>query len=357
MNFTKAIHILNEWHKNQPKDKSLFKNEYSLDIEQILTGSHKTFRYILITALIAKCVEPTIHMRSLQKGAKLRGAYDARSLCHKVWVKFEKIELNNKLGGSNEPYLNKPARFPSIELTNPVRAGNNRRTLRTLFFLLEKLNDEDPEVMLLSLHFALCIILERKGDEFVLLSSDFHQYDGVNLYPYLDKYLAYSSQGETLISLFGAIITVYYSHQESEVEVHKSNQAGSSSKEIGDIDVRKSGKLILSIEVKDKILSVSDIEHAVQKTLLAGCRDQLFVIGRSSTVEENIEKLGRDLREKYNMDVRFLHIDCLIDYFVSMFDNYQRYTVVQLVAEILKKMKSRDETQKHFEVVFGDFIE
>src|SRR5688572_7946177 len=106
-------------------------------ISAIILGDHKTFRYILITALLGKVVEPDVHMRSIQQGADLDGAYDARSLCHDVWVPFEREHLDNRLGGSNEPYLNKPARFPAVEKTNAVRAGSDRMLLNMLYNLLE----------------------------------------------------------------------------------------------------------------------------------------------------------------------------------------------------------------------------
>ena len=83
-------------------------------IESIILGDHLTFRYVLLTALLAKNVDSKIHMRSLQAKAKFKHPYDARSLCHKVIVPFEKATLEGRLGDSNEPFLNKPARFPLV---------------------------------------------------------------------------------------------------------------------------------------------------------------------------------------------------------------------------------------------------
>ena len=47
----------------------------------------------------------------------LTGAYDARSLCHKVVVGFEKSK-GNLFGLSNEPFVNKPARHPEHDGEN-----------------------------------------------------------------------------------------------------------------------------------------------------------------------------------------------------------------------------------------------
>lgn len=71
-------------------------------IERILRGSHKTYRYILVNALLAKATNESINIFSLQKGDGTDGKYDARSLCHKVVVPFETL----KLPGSSEGQTN-----------------------------------------------------------------------------------------------------------------------------------------------------------------------------------------------------------------------------------------------------------
>src|ERR1039457_1682983 len=52
-------------------------------IEMILGATDITFKYLLVTGFLAKCVNPKIHTRALQAGSNLTGAYDARSLCHR----------------------------------------------------------------------------------------------------------------------------------------------------------------------------------------------------------------------------------------------------------------------------------
>ena len=101
-------------------------------ISSVLNGSHKTYRYILVNALLAKATNNEINPLSLQKGDGTNGKYDARSLCHSVIVPFEKLKLQGCLGNSNEPFLNKPARFVSHSTNNAVRAGKDKETLDTL---------------------------------------------------------------------------------------------------------------------------------------------------------------------------------------------------------------------------------
>lgn len=106
--FERAVAIA----KNQ--NNTLLLTQWDKEIRAIIKGTHLTYRYILVTALLGKAMNPDVNPLALQSGAELEGACDARSLCHKVIVPLERVLLNRSLGGSNEPFLNKPARFPSV---------------------------------------------------------------------------------------------------------------------------------------------------------------------------------------------------------------------------------------------------
>jgi hypothetical protein len=90
------------------------KDIISGNIKVVLQGNHKTYKYILVNGLLAKATNESINALALQAGAPLKGAFDARSLCHNVLVPFERDFLQSALGGSNEPFLNKPARFTHL---------------------------------------------------------------------------------------------------------------------------------------------------------------------------------------------------------------------------------------------------
>lgn len=101
-------------------------------ISSVISGTHKTYKYILVNGLLAKATVSKANPLALQAGAPIKGAFDARSLCHNVLVPFERNFLQNALGGSNEPFLNKPARFTHLSNKNAVRDGNDRETLNAL---------------------------------------------------------------------------------------------------------------------------------------------------------------------------------------------------------------------------------
>ena len=123
------------------KNPTISNDEVGEEIKSVLNGTHKTYKYVLVNGLLAKAVNKEIDALSLQAGDESDGAYDARSLCHKVLVPFEREFMPYRLGGSNEPFLNKPARFPRLTTDNAVRKGNDMRTLQSLISILSKVKN------------------------------------------------------------------------------------------------------------------------------------------------------------------------------------------------------------------------
>jgi len=121
-----------------------------------------TFKYILITGLLAKYTEPRIHPRVLQASTELQEAYDARSLCHFVVVPFEKAH-GNLFGLSNEPFVNKPARHPEHDKDNPQL--RNKKLASPLHDILEWANRAPKEEILTALVQVLRYGKKRAADQ------------------------------------------------------------------------------------------------------------------------------------------------------------------------------------------------
>lgn len=73
--------------------------------------------------------------------------------------------------------------------------------------------------------------------------------------------------------------------KEFGVSVHKVNQSGASSKEVGDIDIFKVGKFHYAIEVKDKKFTPYDLEHAFRKIQANGGKKGQFIFGPNATYD------------------------------------------------------------------------
>ncbi len=267
------------------KSQRPYKTESPLSdsIGKVISGTHLTFRYILLTGLLAKAVEPKINPLCLQAGAPLKGAYDARSLCHKVIVPNEQSLLSGKLGGSNEPFLNKPARFTHLSVENAVRKGSDLETLKLVISILGNAVLKKEAVS--ALQDCIFHILQRQEraivgtSERALSSAD----NSCAIKNILDIFLSKSYEGETSVIVVGTLLKMLYAADaEVAVKTHPTNEAGSSSKEVCDIDIVSQDKTLMGAEVKDKNYSQHDIAHAVNKAVESGLTKMMFIKGRSA---------------------------------------------------------------------------
>lgn len=253
-------------------------------LKTVLLGNHVTYRYILLTALTAKCADPSINILSLQKKDTSVGAYDARSIAHKVVVPFERQYLHEALGGSNEPFLNKPARFPSLSKDNAVRRGADRAKLEMLVDVLPTFNSQ---TITIALNTALYMLNSKQslGNDAVKQEVDTSGLSVVAVSNSLHALNSTSLEGQTL-PLSCAILLKRITSTMSgkfKIEIHKVNQAGSSSKEVEDIDIYKDGKLYYALEAKDKEFSVQDVQHSIEKVAAAGLSSLTFIYGNNVT--------------------------------------------------------------------------
>lgn len=261
------------------------KHRKSGEIEHVMLGKHLTYRYVLLTNLLAKATNGRVNGVALQAGAALEGAYDARSLCHNVVVEFDRNpeQLAGKLGRSNEPFLNKPARYPMLSKSNAVRRGYDTNILTMCISILSTLRDSaDARI---ALEDAVYYTMQRQS-----LVAEAKPLDGdASLHQVLTVFaemvVEKSNEGEScaIIGGLGFFFLVQSDGRECEVRVHPVNQAGSSSKEVLDIDIYIKGQgLIHSVEVKDKVFTANDVDHAGRKAQEAGLDRFFFLCGPQS---------------------------------------------------------------------------
>lgn len=311
-------------------------------IEDILSSNHKTYKYILVNALLAKATNSKIHPRALQAGSSLVGAYDARSLCHNVLVPFDFKYFDNKLGASNEPFLNKPARFPEISLSNAVRKGNDEITLNKLYNFLELIAKSTSNQSFLNLVYALKYILKIKViDE---IYCDTEKCISKNLLDFVIEYLKESRKGVSAASVTGALFSMIYDN----VEVHPINQSGASSKEISDIDIKCSKEICLAVEVKDKIYTETDVKHAVVKSKKY-LNKLIFATGNHAHCDIPEQDLMKNYSEN-NFSLIFIRVENLACNIIPLLTNDR-------CVKFLLNMKDNFNALKAHENAISDFEE
>lgn len=287
-----AQRILNrEWNRvlNDERQDYLNEPKVAQKIQEVLNASQLTYKYILVTNILAKATNPNIHYRAMQAQWDHSGAYNARSLGHDVLVEWEK-DHGERLGGSNEPFLNKPARYPSFSMENSYRSEDAHTRLYDLLEQLEA-KTESGEVDPVD-------ILRHTLYEISQLSPNTLDYEPpASNVPYADlrqqvsQYIESSGGGERLAAVTAGVMEVYYDHTDGEkweIEAEHANVPDEFSKAAGDVEAFCENELVRAIEVKDKPAERSDIQHAITKARENELPEYLFVVGRGW--QDNIEQ-------------------------------------------------------------------
>jgi len=317
----------------------------SSKIRNVINGTHLTYKYILVNALLAKASNADVDALCLQAGAPSVGAFDARSLCHKVLVPFERKYLNNSLGGSNEPFLNKPARFMMLGSDNAVRAGKDRNTLDSLIDILSSINSTEEAYRYLC--GAMFVLNERISYIDSLYDIDVNNKTNLSdIYNFILRLSDKPCNGEICALIVSTLETLFYKSISKDYEIipHKVNESGSSSYEIGDIDIFHQNKLIAAIEVKDKNFTDSDIEHALKKALEAKCEKFMFIYGRSAQFDK--EKVYSIVMQYQNKGL-FCVLSSLLPYtrqLLYRLPSVDRHTFLTSLFSIEKTIQCKEDT-------------
>lgn len=260
-------------------------------IDYVIDNTHLTYKYVLFTALLSKATDETINPLCLQKHSTLVGAYDARTVCHKVIVPFEMEVLKKAMGGSNEPFLNKPARFTELSKTNAVRRGNDQNILNALCDNLPKIETKENAFQCLVYLLCKLISIRDKKEKLSIFTVSDEASVPYKLFSFIIKALENSYEGEILtLMVSGVYHLLYIRLPNATVEVHPVNQSGASSREVSDLDIYIGDNLISSNELKDKDYAETDVRHAADKVIQSGGTKLLFIEGPRANPTSNFKQ-------------------------------------------------------------------
>lgn len=240
-------------------------------IEKVISASDVTFKYILVTGFLAKCINPDIHSRALQVGSTLNGAYDARSLCHKVVVGFEK-EKGNLFGLSNEPFVNKPARHQEHDGKNTQL--RNKTGAQYLHLALEQAQTATA----MDVYKGLVHILRlgRKNAENQKTATVSADTNLEIISDFITQFLIETDGGCRLVGVWGAFQQLLT--ENGHIKVYSPNASDRFAGTTGDVEVYFNKELVSASECKQRPLNLDDVKHGIKKAQDSGVPEYFFVI-------------------------------------------------------------------------------
>lgn len=259
-------------------------------IQGCLTSKIKTYHYVLPTQLLAKSVDPSLDAHSIQTAYNNPGAFDARTVAHMVIVPFDQAN-HRVLGGSPEPYVNNPVRVPAItaEYRSQQKSKADWDKLIAVLDAVEQANNPD---------FTQHVFDQILFEIYKLLANVAVIYPTPNrislrgIQNLLDAYLTVSSGGERMEAVTTALFQTIGEEFGlfDQVKREKVNAADASSGMLADIECWSNGRIVLLIEVKDRALTLMQLDSKVDLARSRQIAEILFLTqsGEPSADDEQI---------------------------------------------------------------------
>lgn len=246
-------------------------------IDRCINSATLTYRYVLPTQLLAKAIDPALDCRAIQAGASLPGAFDARSLCHSVIVEFDR-QNHSVLGGSKEPYLNNPLRIQAI--TSKYRAAQKDKSgfddLRTVLEFAEGNSGVAANLLQRTL-----TSIRRRLTAVSIVYPVPNRASLKQAQCVLADFLGQRSGGTRMQTVAVALFqTIGHSFRIfSEVRSGNVNAADSQTGIAADLEcVSDSGTVALVVEVKDRVLTLRQLQDKLPVMREKGIREIIFLV-------------------------------------------------------------------------------
>jgi hypothetical protein len=278
--------LLEFWQEasDVPLDACALPAEIMKACERSVNSSTKSYRYVLPTQLLAVVVDSSLDCRCVQVSTGQAGSFDARSICQRVIVPFDR-ENHRVLGGSPEPYVNNPLRIPGFfaEEASAQRDSSGFQDLRTVL----EWAHANPRQTRKLLRFVLAVVRNRLQSVQIAYPVPIRTSlkDALRA---IDAFLAEKSGGARLQAVVAALFKAvgFHLHLFDEVSTASITTSDTHSGRISDIECRdENGNILLAVEVKDDALSMRHIQDKIPVVREHGIRELLFLA--RGTVEFN----------------------------------------------------------------------
>lgn len=253
-------------------------------IRDCLRSTSLTYHYVLPTQLLAKAVNQALDAHALQAAYPGAGAFDARTIAHDVIVPFDR-ENERVLGGSPEPYVNNPLRVPGI--TSEYRGQQkNKADWDKLVAVLDAVqSNPDHAFVRQVLDQVLFEIYRMLGNVAVVYPTPNRiSLDQTN--HLVQQYLSAKSGGERMEAVCTALFRVIGREFGvfDEVKRDKVNAPDAASGMSADIECWQGGRITLLAEVKDRELTLIQLDTKLDVARARQISEILFIAEQGKAV-------------------------------------------------------------------------
>src|SRR4030042_176615 len=245
-----------------------------------LTSSTKSYRYCLPTQILAKCVNPLLDSHSLQASYSHPGAFDARTIAHKVIAPFDQ-ENYRVLGGAPEPYVNNPLRCPAVtgECRNQQK---NKVDWDRLIGILDAVEEENRKDFTEAVFGQVLAEMHRMLSSVQVLYPIPNRVSLARTTDIISRFTSAKSGGDRVeavcTALFKTIACEFGLFD--EVRRQKVNVADAASGMGADIECSLKGRVVILVEVKDRSLTMTQLDSKLDVARAKNISEILFLGGQ-----------------------------------------------------------------------------
>lgn len=333
------------WNEGRPEvsaaDAAAIGPEMTAAIEVVINGpdTFLAFRYILPAQLLAKLADPARHALALQARSELPGSFDARSFCKQYICAFDR-DNHRVLGGSDDPLVGNIGRRPELDaawLSVGRRAAQGGSELVAVLTRAQR----HPELVEPLLRLALSRIADRLARTRIVYPrpNRISLADGESL---VSRFLADRTGGRRLQAVAAALFDTIASRFGlfTDVEVGHVNKSDAARGDVADLNCRDAqGRTLLAVEVKDRRLSIREVEDTLRVARDRGVVEILYVIrGGIDTAEETALRQLQERQFTAGHNVYAVELDALLRPCLILFAEYGRLAFVEAIGNRIDAM-------------------
>lgn len=260
-------------------------------IRDCLTSRTKSYHYVLPTQLLCKSVDHTLNAHSLQVAYGKPGAFDARTVAHTVIVPFDQANYR-VLGGAPEPYVNNPLRCPAVSAE--YREQQKRQTdWDKLVQVLELVESRDDTEFTKQVFDQVLFEIYKLLANVIVVYPTPNRISLHNTYQLIERYLSEKSGGDRIEAICTALFQTISDRFNifDDVRREKVNAADASSGMVADIECWLDGRIVLLVEVKDRGLTLTQLDAKLDIARSKKISEILFIAeqGKETPEEEKID--------------------------------------------------------------------
>lgn len=330
-----------EWRKVMaiPNVEAVRDPNWGVIFEKIISHGGNTYPYVLLGQVLVKASDGSVNALCLQDSSPLPGARDVRMLVKNVVVPWNRTVGKPFPGTNIDPYVNNPARYKNFGDEMRGKAGN-LEFYDLLFKVVDYIQIQGQAKAKRFLHLLL---IETRHS----LEANKRDYVGParasleDVIKVLSAFLLERSNGVRLQIVCYAIFKSFAEAFPNfgTVRSYPTNASDASNDRAGDVERLNGDKVDYAIEVKDRTLTLSDVEDSILKARVADVENLLFLVQASPLMEAPDDILKRAAHEfARGIDVNFAEAMPFFKSVLMLLSPEQRAALLKTIHDALHEL-------------------